>query len=58
MVSIVKEICQRRGWSKYKLAKEMGVSWNTIHLWDKEIWKPKIESQKKLEEILRWKDIG
>ena len=52
MSSIVKEICQRRGWSKYKLAKELGVSWNTIHLWDKGIWKPQINRQKKLKELL------
>ena len=52
MGSIVKEICQRRGWSKYKLAKEIGVSWNTLHFWDKGIWKPNKKNQGKLEALI------
>lgn len=51
-MSIIKEICQRRGWSKYKIAKEIGVSWNTVHLWDKEVWAPNKKNSKRLKELL------
>jgi len=56
-MNIIREICQRRGWSKYKIAKEIGVSWNTVHLWDKEVWEPNKENTKKLKELLNEKEI-
>ena len=47
--SKVRNMRLRLKWSKYRLAKEMGVSWNTVHLWDMGIWEPNKENAQKLE---------
>lgn len=38
--------------SKYRLAKTMKVSWNTIHLWEKGIYKPSFVHLEKLLNLL------
>ena len=43
----------KRGFSKYKIAKEIGVSWNTVQLWSKKIYSPKSEHLEKIKELLR-----
>jgi len=48
----------RLKWSKYRLAKEMGVSWNTVHLWDMGIWEPNKENAQKLEGLLQADNQG
>lgn len=35
----------KTGISKYRIAKEVGVSWNTVNLWSKGVWKPSTEHQ-------------
>lgn len=42
----------RRGVSKYKIAKKVGVSWNTVQLWHKGIYQPRVEHLEKLKELL------
>ena len=46
------EELRQRGFSKYKIAQKVGVSWNTVHLWVKGIYKPKPEHLQKLNELL------
>lgn len=43
----------RRGFSKYKIAKKVGVSWNTVHFWIKGIYNPELENRKKLKKLLK-----
>jgi predicted transcriptional regulator len=49
--NIVKELVDNKGFSKYKIAKLVGVSWNTVSFWHKGVFWPKEEHQKKLEDI-------
>lgn len=41
----------KMGYSKYKIGKEVGVSWNTVSLWSKNVFKPTEEHQKELERL-------
>lgn len=42
----------RRGWSGYRIAKEVGVSRNTIYAWMAGWWNPGAENLKKLKALL------
>lgn len=42
----------KRGFSKYRIAKETGVSWNTVQLWSKGIYKPKLKHSEKIKKLL------
>ena len=49
------EITKRReelGLTKLDLAQKVGVTPNTVHLWEKGITTPKPENRKKLKEVL------
>ena len=50
MENYVKELLDK-GWSKYKIAKEMGVSWNTVHLWSKGVFKLSAKHEERYNEI-------
>lgn len=41
--------------SKYRLAKLVGVSWNTVHMWEKGFYIPKETYKAKLKDILQKK---
>ena len=47
----IKTLREEKQISKYRLAKILGVSWNTIYLWERGVFKPKKIYQKKLEEL-------
>lgn len=49
--NIVYELVEKKGWSKYAIAKKTGVSWNSVSLWYKGVFKPNPEHQEILEEI-------
>ena len=42
----------RLGVTKYRVSKTLGVSWNAVHLWSRDVFKPSPENAKKLEEML------
>jgi len=42
----------KRGWSGYRIAKEVGVTRNTIYAWMAGWWQPKAENLVKLEGLL------
>ena len=46
--AMLKEILVERKISKYRLAKELLISWNTLHYWMKGFWKPKEENMVKI----------
>ena len=45
-----------KGYSKYRIAKECHVSWNTVHMWDRGIFTPSVKNQEKLR--LLWEKNG
>ena len=51
MQNLVKRLKQQ-GLTKWAIAKQIGVSWQTIHMWEKETFKPTIAHQTQLEELL------
>lgn len=50
MTNVARELVES-GMSKYKIAKSVGVSWNTVHFWVLGIFKPKNKYQTKLEAL-------
>lgn len=46
------------GVSLYKVHKELGVSYNTVFLWDKGTWLPNDENQVKLDELVELAEKG
>lgn len=51
-MNLVQEL-QAAGLTKYRIAKEVGVTWNTVYLWSKEAYSPNAEHQEALEELVR-----
>lgn len=45
------ERLKEQGFTKWKIAKELGVSWQTIHMWEKGVFKPTDEKLKQLKEL-------
>jgi len=43
----------KKGISKYRIAKELNVSWNTVSLWIKGVYKPTSKHQRRLNEKFR-----
>lgn len=43
MDNLTKRIVDKGFFSKYRIAKELGVSWNTVHMWYLGIFKPRPE---------------
>ena len=41
------------GWSKYKIAKQLGVSWQTVNNWHKDLFQPSLTYAVKLEQMTR-----
>lgn len=39
------------GWSKWRISKELGVHWKTVHGWDRKLFVPNPENQEKLIEL-------
>jgi len=46
-MNVLKEL-SKMGISKYRIAKETGVSWNSVAFWYLGIYKPKVENYNKL----------
>ena len=44
---------KKLGYSKYRIAKELGIAFNTVHFWDKGIWIPNKVNSKALEELIK-----
>lgn len=40
------------GFSKYQFAKVIGVSWNTYHLWERGVYKPRVPHMEKILEVV------
>lgn len=49
----VKILVDEKGFSKYNIAKLVGVSWNSVHMWYLGIFEPQERSKAKLEGILK-----
>lgn len=45
-------LLKRHGWSKYRLARELGVSWNTVRSWELGRFKATAVSVQKIQELL------
>jgi ribosome-binding protein aMBF1 (putative translation factor) len=48
----IKQKRLEKGWSKYRLAKELDVHWDTIHRWENDEHSPDAKSTLKLAKIL------
>lgn len=53
MDNITKFLVDEKKYSKYAIKRLVKVSWNTVHFWYCGIFKPTLEHQKELEEILK-----
>lgn len=53
MDNVVVELVKAHGWSKWAIAREIGVSWQTVAFWYKGVYKPKGEHQSKLDSVYR-----
>lgn len=54
LVEIVQQLIANMkllGWSKYKMAQELGHTWGTIHAWERGWWKPEPMHLNKLQTI-------
>lgn len=47
---LIKDVRKRLNLSKYKLASILGVSWNTVHSWEKGEYEP---TKKRLAQLLK-----
>lgn len=43
----------RKVMTKWRIAKEVGVSWQAVHAWERGISKPTKENQNKLDELYK-----
>ena len=46
----------KRGVSKYRIGKELGVSWQTVNLWSKGTFQPRQTYAVKLRELIQFHD--
>ena len=44
---------KKQGLSKWRIAKMLGVSWNTVYIWDREFFHPSDKNAKKLKDLLK-----
>ena len=51
MHPLVKEALKTR--TKWRLHKDIGVTWNAVYMWTRGIWNPNLENQKKLKALLK-----
>ena len=51
----IKELRKQKGWKQWELAKAVGVSVNTVVLWEHEVSQPTPENMQKLKEVLNVK---
>ena len=51
-INYVEELV-KKGYSKYRISKEIGVSWNTVQLWYKGVYKPTPSHQEGIYEIYK-----
>ena len=50
-MNIVQRI-MAQGLTRYRIAKEVGASWNQVQFWEREIYKPSEKYRKRLEALL------
>ena len=53
----IKQLRESKLMSRYRLAKEMGVAYQTVTFWEEGRYKPNAENVKKLEEIFGLPDV-
>ena len=49
-MELIKKL-RKQGLTKYKIAQAVGVTWQTVNMWEKEVFSPKPDKLKKLEEL-------
>ena len=48
----VKILVDKYGLSKYSIAKDLEVSWNTVHMWYKDVYEPSLKRKERLHGLL------
>ena len=51
-MKIMIEKLLKSGWTKWKISKALNVSWHTVYMWQKEVFRPTKEHLKALEDLL------
>ena len=51
-MELIKKL-RKQGMTKYKIAKEVGVTWQTVNMWEKEVFRPKQDKLDKLQALLK-----
>ncbi len=49
----LREIRKKKGWSQERLARELGVSFQTVHRWETGKFEPSHLAQEKIDKLLR-----
>jgi len=47
------QMLRKKGWTKWRIAKRMGVTWQTVHMWERETFQPRETLQNQLEALLK-----
>ncbi|GAG22867.1 unnamed protein product [marine sediment metagenome] len=55
-MNIIRKLVNKHGISKWRISKELNVSWNTVQNWYKGIYRPTVENQTKLNDLFHKKD--
>jgi len=50
---IVKELRKKKGWSQERVARELGVSFQTIHRWESGKFNPSSLAKEKIDKLLK-----
>lgn len=45
---LIEEIMDKTKWSKYRIAKELGIPWNTLQMWYKGVFTPRKKNMENL----------
>ena len=55
-MNIIKQL-KSTGLSKYRISKEIGVSWLTVAYWEREVFNPNEKNRRKLQELLTYASL-
>ena len=50
LMRLIQELVDKYNCSKYSIAKDLRVSWNTVHMWYREVFEPSKEKEAQIEE--------
>jgi transcriptional regulator with XRE-family HTH domain len=49
---VLKKVLEQKGWSQYRLARELGVSAGEVHRWVKEDYNPTLKTLSRIADVM------